>query len=232
MRIRGALGCCVNSFFNESTDGIHYRRDAFSYPLWSNCGVETVTDECTTSTVQVGSEIIVDASCNYLVENGNLLCTRNYLEPIVDALRETDGCEAFANGNMEQCGVNENGERCNTLTTELTPLFLAAQSACNGTTCGDTCQQALMTLRNNGGCCVNTLWNNSLTAISLQQLTGQDSGFIFLSYEFWSNCGLETLELCETKLIDGVTYFKASVVITFLLIIVITVMVARNRWQI
>ena len=222
MGIRDALGCCVNSFFNESTeqDGIpsSYRRDTFSYALWSNCGVETVTDECTASTVKVRrNDISPDALCNYVAENGNLLCTRNYLEPIVDALRDADGCEAFANGNMEQCGVNENGEYCNTLTTELTPLFLAAQSACNGTTCDESCEQALMTLRNNGGCCVNTLWNNSLTAISLEQLTGQDSGFTFLSYEFWSDCGLKTLELCEIELIDGATYSKASGVITLLL---------------
>jgi len=225
MGIRDALGCCVNSFFNESTDhdGIPslYRRDEFSYALWSNCGVETVTDECTASIVQVRrNDISPDASGNYVAENGNLQCTRKYLEPIVDALRDADGCEVFANGNMEQCGVNESGEHCNTLITELVPLFLKAQSACNETTCDESCEQALMTLRSNGSCCVNTLWNNSLTPISLAQFTGEDSGYPFLSYEFWSDCGLETLELCETKLIDGATYLKASGVITLLLIVV------------
>ena len=95
--------------------------------------------------------------------------------------------------------MNEQGERC-ALQSTLVSQFTQTQVACSltNTTCTEGCTQALEDFSDVGGCCVNNLFNGSLAGITSQR-------FDFLGFEFWSNCGVDTLGTCEVRLNDATT---------------------------
>lgn len=54
--LREKLGCCLDQVFNNSLIPSFYFPDQLNYTLWSSCGVETDTEKCTSSTVEVSAE--------------------------------------------------------------------------------------------------------------------------------------------------------------------------------
>ena len=62
MSLREELGCCVNSFFNNTEVNEGSTPEALSYDLWSRCNVQPVTEECR-STIQL-PQIEVDPTCD------------------------------------------------------------------------------------------------------------------------------------------------------------------------
>lgn len=207
--IRGKLGCCITAVFNNSyarSDNSMNAFPAFEYGLWSNCGVEPVTDECASSSVVIRKDIPV-SNCDLfrtIAESTELTCSKKYIAPIQNALTETGNCETFLQLISEKCAVSESGERCGNVQTFISnPLKLAQQYCDVDAPCSKWCAQALDNLASVGGCCVNTLFN-STAARSLSGVASALSGVVvpnydFFDFAFWSSCGLEPLDTCKVK---------------------------------
>ena len=198
MLISNELGSCINLVFNSTSSGL-FSPDAFNNSLWTTCGVATITETCSSSPISLDTTIDIDPNCDIDEDVDKLTCTRRFLEPIFDALEDAGDCQAYLGAVMEDCGVNEEGERC-ALRSRLISQFIRTQVACNltDTTCTEGCMQALEDLSDVGGCCVNNLFNGSLAGITTQRID-------FLSSEFWSNCGVDALGACEVRLYDVTT---------------------------
>ena len=208
MLIRNELGCCINLVFN-STANVFFSPEPFNNSLWTTCGVAPVTETCSSSPISLDTTIDIDPNCDFAEEGVELICTRRFLEPIFDTLEDAGDCQAYLGAVMEGCGVNEEGERC-ALQSSLVSQFTQAQDACNltDTTCTEGCTQALEDFSDVGGCCVNNLFNGSLAGIAVPR-------YDFLSSEFWSNCGVDTLGTCEVRL-NGATTVHAGIALLML----------------
>ena len=198
MLIRSELGCCINLVFN-STANVFFSPEAFSNSLWTTCGVAPVTETCS-SPISLDTTIDIDPNCDIAEERIELICARRFLEPIFDALEDAGDCQAYLGATMELCGVNEEGEWCSNLDRDPESShsqLLRTQHMCSlsNTTCTEECMQALQNISDVGGCCANSFFNGSLTL----------PRYDFLSFEFWSNCGVDTLGTCEVRLIDATT---------------------------
>ena len=198
MLIRNELGCCINLFWNSTSSGI-FRPGAFNNSLWTTCGVAPVTETCSSSPISLDTTTDIDSNCDFAEEEIELRCTRRFLEPIFNALEDVDNCQVYLAAVMERCGVNEEGERC-ALQLTLVDQFSQTQAACSLTNaiCTEGCTQALEGFSDVGGCCVNNLFNGSQTDVIAKR-------FDFLSFEFWSNCGMDTLGTCEVRFNDATT---------------------------
>ena len=200
MFIRNELGCCVNLIFNSTTNSLLFMPEVFNNSLWTTCGVAPVTETCSSSPISsspisLNTTIDIDPNCDMIAEKGiELTCTKRFLDPVVDALEDAGDCQAYVGAVMEGCGVNEEGERCITQLAIFSQLS-QAQVACSltDTTCTEVCTQALEDFSDVGGCCVNNLFNGSLAGIAVPR-------YDILSFEFWSNCGVDTLGTCEVRL--------------------------------
>ena len=95
------------------------------------------------------------------------------------------------------------GERCGPV---FDPLFSTAQDACRNNTCSQECVQALQAFNQTAGCCINTNFNSTGS-------TGH-----FLSYEFWSECGLQTPGECEVRLNGAVQPQAPGIAVVILLL--------------
>ena len=110
---------------------------------------------------------------------------------------------------MERCGVRETGERCPTRSDLTGPLTQTIEVCTpNNSTCTVECSEALENFSNEG-CCINNALNGSLAGVTVQS-------YSVLSYEFWSNCGVETVGTCEIR-INGAAYLKAGTIVVMLM---------------
>jgi len=83
MMIRDEVGCCINLIFNTTTSN----REAFNNTLWTNCGVEPVTETCSSSTISI-RQIDVDPDCSFSRDGPEIGCTSRFMQPIFDELEE------------------------------------------------------------------------------------------------------------------------------------------------
>ena len=193
MLIRNEIGCCVNLVLNSTANNVVFG-DAFNNSLWTTCGVAPITETCSSSPISLDTTIDVDPNCDLIKDAVELMCTQRFIEPIFDALEDAGDCQAYFDAAMEGCGVNEEGERCesqSTLLDQLRPTEVACRLS--DANCTEGCMQALQNFSDVGGCCVNNLFNGSLSGITIPRRD-------FLSFEFWSNCGVDTLGTCEVRL--------------------------------
>ncbi len=209
---RNQLGCCINFFNDSTTIDQHY-----AYSLWSGCGVDLVTQECQPSTVNL-PPVQLDPTCNETAgpeRLHSLFCRKEYVESIRERLSATAGCQDYAYPPGDLCTANRNGSYCVAL---LNPgNFIAASLSCRNTsTCDPRCIETLNNITSTIGCCLNDHYNTT---------TRPD----WLSYEFWSRCGLDSPGLCEEFLnndsplsFNAATFIKASSIdITFAFAIVV-----------
>ena len=193
--IRSELGCCISTMFKNSASAI-YNPQPFRDALWRSCEVDLITEPCPPSTIVV-PQLPVDPTCTpntFAKRAGMLNCRRQFLQPIIDALLAEGTCMLYAQGALEGCGVDEAGRPCYERAQELSQSFSAAQNACQSLiACNQTCREALQSFADAGGCCINNLFNNSLSGIT-------NIRYGWMSSLFWANCGVETPSICEPRL--------------------------------
>ena len=215
MNIRNELGCCINVILND-TSSQFYNPTAFSYSLWTSCGVEPVPNDCTSTLMQ--RSISIDPSCNLntLIKRQHpLLCSTRYIEPILEALANENDCETYSQVTREQCGVNEAGVPC--YATDVITLFAAASSVCTTTTrCSADCRASLQSIRSSAGCCINNVFNGS----AAEQFGSQHP----LTYEFWRRCGVTTPGICEAQFNSATT----NTALNKLALILVPILMAAN----
>ena len=208
MLLRDELGCCLNLEFNSTLSPV-YSPSVFTPELWSRCNVEPVTEECTPSTVQLASVQGRPCSDSELLErSGMITCTRSLLQPIVDELIGTSGCEPYGQAALEQCAVDESNRACSQRSRQLTTSFAPVLNNCqssNISTCDTTCTESLQDFASSGGCCVNNFFNGSLAGITSIR-------YDWFSNEYWSRCGITSPGFCETRLSDDITTQTATTV--------------------
>ena len=197
--LRASLGCCINHFMNSSFVFLQYA-SLFSYSLWSTCGVEIPPAFCPPSQLDLITTR-QDPYCrinDYARALHQFVCTRSNIQPIINALRDSQRCAVLAQVPTQACGVYR-GEPClNRLaSSEVASNLGTAMYTCTSTTsCLSTCRNLLATLRNELDCCFNNLYNATITQLGQQQFAIADN-------DLWMECGLETLGRCPAQLLDG-----------------------------
>ena len=208
---RADLGCCV-TFFNY-TDA-----SAFDNSLWSLCNVEVVNDkECASAgPIQLPDSTTVDPTCTatdiFFSRFLEISCQIQYVESLLDAIMDIEECDLSTIGINNLCSVNEEGEYCELVrdnTADSSIISDAFAYCANTSTCDPLCSQ---TLNNITSCCFITQYNE----------TNEDQ-YDWLSYEFWSRCGLDSPGFCEPEFINGATIFKAPA-IWFIFAVVLVVL--------
>ena len=194
---RADLGCCI-PYFNY-TDA-----PAFNNSLWSLCNVEVVNDqECASAgPIQLPDIFTVDPTCttnnnSFYAHLMEITCRAQYVESLFDAIMKSEECHINISSNI--CSVNEEGEYCELVrdyTAEMSIIAAASTNCADTSTCDPLCTQSLNTITS---CCFITQYN------------GTSSGYQYdwLSYEFWTRCGLDSPGFCETKFINGAAILKA-----------------------
>ena len=123
------------------------------------------------------------------------------------------------------CGRNASNVRCDVVeiealsTTSNSPV-LAARVACNASlnptvACAPECATLLGTIRDDYGCCINNILNNTYFRLvdsldpRLQNITG------LVNYELWSRCNVITPQFCSTE--SGATVLNNSIIYAVLI---------------
>jgi hypothetical protein len=197
MLLRDELGCCVNLEFNSTLSPV-YSPSVFTPELWSSCDIELVTEECTPSTVQLrGTAGERTCTASELIEGaGMITCTQNLVQPIIDSLLDTSGCEPYGQATSEQCGIDEFNQPCYLRSQELTSSFGPVTSNCqssNQSSCDPQCTNSLQNFARVHGCCINNFFNGSLAGLT-------NTRYGWLSDQYWSACGITSPGFCETRL--------------------------------
>ena len=175
---RDSVGCCINLF-----DPV--------FPLFALCNVEPETEECDPGPITL-TQIDVDPTCTSadirIRFQSEVLCRSDVLDTITDEI--FDACPVDRSFGF--CAVDEMGRFCD-LQTPMTSLFETASDNCiNTSICDPLCVQTLNTITT---CCFITEYNSTLPGQSID----------WLSYEFWTQCGLESPGFCEVFISDGNT---------------------------
>lgn len=191
---RDQLGCCVN-IFNDSTNGLD-DRTPFRYSLWSLCGVDQVAEECAPSLIEL-TQVQTEPTCSHFIETvlRNAACIRTHVESAREELFNA-GCEneTFFDQLHESCLATESGQYCITIEDTFTLYNVALDNCDNTSVCDPLCVTALTNFNSTAGCCLNSGFNSST-----------ESQRDFLTFEFWSRCGLATPGLCVPLLTDDPT---------------------------
>ena len=193
--IREQLGCCINVIQNST-----FSPPAFNSSLWSSCGIEPIPNDCISSSITTSTS--VGPTCNettYFMQNFiSLTCSSRYVQPTLQALQalpNEDDCEVYIQGFRELCGVDKAGDYClirHPFDLSNPSLVYAFNNCTSNTTCSNDCRMALQNFESLTGCCINNVYNGTYI-----DLFGR-ARIPFLSYEFWTLCGLETPGTCET----------------------------------
>ena len=198
-------------------------------PLLSHfisCGI-SLPGSCDETNLNVPSATTV-ASCDSATESLratlSFSCTRQNIQPILDALRENN-CDTFAQLNEIGCGFR-NGRFCyeNFLTTDTSirvagALTDATGSCLSESTCSSPCASSISTLNEELGCCIN-LYNSSLLVYQTTSAGGDLSLFSTItSNNLWSECGVTPPGICQTRLTDSAISFDITYCFIFLMLI-------------
>ena len=192
--IRSEVGCCIASIYNDSSRTLFYSPEPFNYTLWSNCGVEPVTQACPPSTVTL-TKTEPDPTCSGNITStlqllSSTICRREYIDPFVTLL-SAEGCTEDLDEADRICSVNKFGTYCSAFGFSLQTIFTAASENCQNTSiCDPLCIETLNNITNTVGCCFNEEFNMTNSTVD------------WLSDEFWSMCNLESPGLCEQRFVD------------------------------
>ncbi len=190
---RNKLGCCIATFFNDSTSKV-YDPALFGYSLWSGCDVEPVTEECPPSTITLESPW-VDPTCNNPDALSQLriraMCKRQYFDSFRERFLSVKECQSYTSVLANECKINRFGIYCSDTGLIYHKFTVASLKCADTSTCDPLCLETLNGIVNTVGCCFNEGYNNTND-------TKQD----WLSYEFWTKCNLKSPGFCKQKFAD------------------------------
>ena len=190
--VRNELGCCVATL-NDTTD-------PFSYSLWKRCSIENVSEPCQAESTITMTSLEQDPLCDGIWSSiylrrlySSIICRKQYVEELRDRLRGMQGCEdhVLIQDLQDVCRANAAGQHCEAELSMFSQATMASASCGDASECNSDCAMALGSIADTTGCCFNEEYNST-----------SNSGVTFdwMSYEFWSECGLKPLEVCEEKL--------------------------------
>ena len=207
---RTQLGCCVNAY--NSTYPASAKPFIYSYSLWSLCGVEPITEQCTPN-----FDLPDSHTCNQQemqeVQNqvySRAFCNREILEATSNALN-AEGCDSGFNlddTSEFECLADEQGNYCSAR-DDLDDLANRASDDCRNTdNCDPTCIETLNDIISIAGCCLlsDTLVYNYPR---------------WLSDGFFQSCGVSSPGFCTQQFVSAAGIPKAfGVTIAFAIALV------------
>ena len=191
---RTRLGCCVNAY--NSTYPLSAKPFIYSYSLWSLCGVEPITEQCTPN-----FDLPDSSTCNQQefqkVQDqlySRVFCNREILEATNNALN-AEGCDPpFNFDDTSVCLVDEQGNYCDAR-DDLYDLANRASDDCHNTTsCDPTCIETLNDIISIAGCCFISEFNNTEDYYYPRE---------WLSYDFFQSCGVSSPGFCTQKFVSA-----------------------------
>ena len=140
---------------------------------------------------------------------GNIFCNPTCQDSFFSFLNNSSKCGSLgpqaAAYYRSLCVGNEFGVRCNEILTELsaveTALLCTQVVVTNPNDCPiSPCSNELQRLRDTYGCCVNTVYNNSVFFEILPEIQ-RNIAMVIVSYRFWVQCGVVPPPACSE--LDG-----------------------------
>ena len=198
VQTREELGCCINLLNNSRISSEEELKD-FNYTLWSLCDVEPVTEECRLGPIQLTPTVLMINDCDSQDDLRrrrltDVFCSQDLRERLQGSVGGFDNSEGCLNLTVlpEMCAVSEGGEYCELLPGNHNDLFQAAEESCRDDVeaCSSSCRGALGNIASMAGCCFMEDHNRT------------ERGFKpnWLSFGFWSECGLTSPGFCERRL--------------------------------
>ena len=198
---RARYGCCV-TLFNDTLFLSSDEAVAFSYPLWSRCGVEPVTEECAPSSFVMPAGIDPTCTEEVLIERltFRVFCRTEFLDDLRN-LAVSCGQDVEDLVYPTHCAVDENGKYCSNLDGINSAVYTVSNN-CNDTSmCDPLCIQTLTDFTNMFGCCF------------ISELNSTSSVSSYLSYEFWERCSLTSPGFCDLKFDNSPSRISTAVVL-------------------
>ena len=188
----------------------------YSYSLWSLCGVEPITEQCTPNFDLPDSHMCNQQEFQELQDQlySRVFCNREILEATNNALN-AEGCDPpFNFDDTSVCLVDEQGNYCDAR-DDLYDLANRASDDCRNTnSCDPTCIETLNDIISIAGCCFISEFNNT-----------KDYNYPseWLSYDFFQSCGVSSPGFCKQKFVSAAGIPKALGVATAFAIALVSV---------
>ena len=208
-----STGCCANYLITNAYFQSGQRQ--FLNP-WSFCNFQPPND-CVSSLrfVRNQNEQMVCQQSDITYHINRLFCNPDYITPFISIMRSCGRAyEEAAQSMINSCGVNRYERFCfETQTSQLvSDLQSEVQTQCfvNAETCPILCKIALDTYRTGADCCLNNLYNNTLSSTSASNLRTT-------SHVLWSFCGVSSPGFCRNTIDSSSAYsvlLQVSVAVT------------------
>lgn len=204
------LGCCINTYINTTVSpllGLY--GEYVDYRLWSLCNVPLPPADCGNGLpLNPPQDSQVCTLQELFTRFANYECMESVGQGLVDTLLQNSRCYIYARSAVEACSINENNEFCAAVvgsnlidsgsSTDSNFISLVNNCASSSSSfCSSSCQNAVTTIANSYGCCVN-VYNISIGGNQVPQL----------SYGLWNRCGVNTPGFCSASTLSGAATIK------------------------
>lgn len=115
------------------------------------------------------------------LDKSEIFCTPGYIQTAVDHIAH---CGYDPIQLAHYCAKKKDGTYCVSVNSYFERHFRNCQRDLQSLNCSPQCKSSLQTLRDDYGCCINSLWNISFPPYFPSYL---------FNYSFWSMCGIETV---------------------------------------
>ena len=192
-QLRDSTGCCANYLLTRQ--GQQLRGDP-----WSFCGVQAPNNCSSTLNFLHRSNKMVCSQQELTYRTNRLSCDPNYITPFIDILRNCND-EETAQSRINSCGVNRYERFCFEAVTNASQPLNEVQSECfsSAETCPVACKVALDRYRTGVDCCLNNLYNNTLSSTSASNSRSTN-------HVLWSLCGISSPGFCRNTIDSSSAY--------------------------
>jgi hypothetical protein len=220
------LGCCINSFYNNTGSHFGYLAPLFSYKVFSACDVPTITEQCVPEFDPETIDVVnTNDNCSYAEGQQLLLsdvCTSTFYGEVRDALGDSS-CDVILDFYRDYCSVDANNEFC--VATEhgiydyLTYIQPMTTYCTSQTTCSPMCRMTLANFQRERGCCINALYN------STSSLLGGANQPLLASSSLFTLCGLTPPTQCSSPFTSsGSMMLGSNIILMAFLALVVYIM--------
>ena len=202
------LGCCINTYINTTDSPLLESYEEYvNNSLWNLCNVPLPAADCGNGLpLNLSQDSQVCTLPELFTRFANYECMASVGQGLVDTLLQNSRCYFYVRRLVEVCRVNENNEFCaavsgsNAESSIQDSDFISLVTNCSSSSssfCSPSCQNAVTTIANSHGCCVN-VYNTSIGGIQVLQL----------SYGLWNRCGVDTPGFCSASTLSGAATIK------------------------
>ena len=212
-QLTDSTGCCANYLITNAY--IQSGQQPISTP-WSTCNFRSPSNCLSTLRFVRNQDETVCPQSDIAYHINRLFCNPNYITPFITIMRSCGRThEESAQSMINGCGVNKYERFC--FETETSQLVSDVQGRCfvNATTCPILCKIALDMYRTGADCCLNNLYNNTLSYNTLSSTSA--SNLRTTNHVLWSFCEMSSPGFCRNTIDSSSAYsvlLQVSVAVT------------------